>query len=247
MVTALDDGIGRILRAVAEEGIAENTLVVFLSDNGGALPFGADNSPWRGGKGQLYEGGVRVPAAMHWPAGGLVGGRSIAGRVGYIDLLPTLAMIAGAPIPESVDGSDLSPLLFEDRTLEPRDWYALKGAKGLELIAVTSGSWKLIHFGESAALDEHPTGKIELYNLASDPGETTDLVEQHPKIVKELFLKVHKFRLMAPSAATADFYDGAPQQTRDFHALFSQGKAPDDLNDAIPGVEAPVQWRIPSL
>ncbi len=97
------------------------------------------------------------------------------------------------------------------------------------------------------ALDEHPTGKIELYKLASEAGETKDLVERHPQIVKELFAKMHKFRLMAPSAATADFYDGAPQETRDFHALFRQGEAPDDLNHAIPGVVAPVQWRIPSL
>ena len=94
MVHALDVGVGRILDALDTHGIADNTLLLFFSDNGGSVGIG-DNGPFRGCKATVYEGGIRVAAAARWPAANLAGGRDVSVPVAYVDVLPTLMRVAG--------------------------------------------------------------------------------------------------------------------------------------------------------
>jgi arylsulfatase B len=167
MVESLDDNIGRVLRAIDDKGFRENTLVLFLSDNGGQIERGAsDNSPLRGSKNSLWEGGVRVPAAVRWPAT-LEGRRKISVPMGYIDVLPTLARIAGlsdASV-KSTDGIDVLDVLTGKQRELDRRIYLGPGA-------IVSKRWKLVD------------GK--LFQIDTDPGETTDVAADHPEVVKEL-------------------------------------------------------------
>lgn len=186
-VTHMDENVGRVLAALRASGRERDTLVIFFSDNGGiAGPLAwrggetgawygdkfpnryeklGDNHPLRGGKGEVYEGGIRVPAIVRWPDG-LDGGRKVSQPVQVNDVLPTLAALAGAPPPAGVDGIDFWPSLRRDAPLLSRTliWETPKA------FALRQGDWKLIHHG--AALE---SGKAELYDLAADPLETNDL------------------------------------------------------------------------
>ena len=110
MVDSMDQAIGNVLGAVEKRADAANTLVLFFSDNGGVLKVGS-NGPWRGAKLTVYEGGTRVCAAIRWPAGGLTGGKTFNGRIGYIDVLPTLLAVAGVKPPDNLDGLNFLPAL----------------------------------------------------------------------------------------------------------------------------------------
>lgn len=172
MLACMDDAIGAILAALDTQGMRQKTLVFFCSDNGGARAA-SDNTPLRGRKGTLYEGGVRVPALLSWP--GELAPAAVDAPLHIVDLYPTLLRLAGAkskqPLP--LDGVDV--------------WDALRG-KGpwprKEILhnlepkraALRVGDYKLVRTGE----------KIELFNLAEDPHEATNLAEQEPKKVKQL-------------------------------------------------------------
>jgi arylsulfatase B len=178
MVTSLDREIGRVLAALAAKGLAEDTLVWFLSDNGGATSYGS-NLPLRGAKESMYEGGIRVPAVIRWPRR-LAGGRKLDALTGYVDLLPTLAAAAGytGPLPP-LDGIDLLPILAGEQPAPERALYP-------DRFAVVTRQWKLV--------------KDELYDLLSDPGEQTDVAAQHPEIVARLRKQLAEFRaLTGPS------------------------------------------------
>ena len=112
MVDCLDQAIGRVLAAAEAQPGAKNTLVLFFSDNGGIPRAGSSNQPWRGAKLTVYEGGTRVCACIRWPAGGLTGGGDFAGRIGYIDVLPTLLSAAGVKPPGNLDGINFLPALL---------------------------------------------------------------------------------------------------------------------------------------
>jgi len=192
-VTHMDDAIGKILSALDQENLAENTLVIFLSDNGGQEAwtshgeyndrFGpydrlGDNRPLRDWKGSLYEGGIRVPAVMRW-TGKLKPG-TIDGVISVNDIYPTIAHIAGVSIPAEahVEGVDVWPALTGKGAVPERILYWRTPRQ----IAVRKGPWKLIHFGAT------PTeGRNELYNVVDDPEEKQDQAAQHPDIVEELF------------------------------------------------------------
>lgn len=109
MVDSMDQAIGKILAAIDAKGIARNTFVLFMSDNGGATSFGSVNRPWRSGKGSVYEGGVRVPAIVRWPAGGVSGGGTCDAMMGMIDVYPTVKRLAGVTVadPNPLDGLDM--------------------------------------------------------------------------------------------------------------------------------------------
>ncbi len=173
MIEVMDENVGRVVEAISEAGLTQKTALFFLSDNGPAAIGSA--GPLRGRKGQIWEGGHRVPAMACWP------GMITAGRVSDVtamgaDLLPTLAALSGAPLPGGVtlDGVNLLPHLVKGEPLEPRPlfWGTRKQ------LAIRSGDFKLItntSFSSPA-----------LYNLAEDLGETTDIAAKHPEKVQAL-------------------------------------------------------------
>ncbi|HVI99826.1 MAG TPA: sulfatase-like hydrolase/transferase [Sphingomonas sp.] len=200
-IHALDRNIGAVLDTLRQTGQLDNTLILFTSDNGGPGRTGgkdnaASNGPLRGWKAQHYEGGVRVAAAISWPAGLKPRPDADIGPVSYVDLLPTLAHIAGATPSRAVDGKDMSTALLSDqrpageRTLFVGEDYRTPPKYGNRFPgnpamlraragSVIVGRWKLV--GD------------QLFDLATDPYEKTDVAAQHADVVKQLKAQVATF------------------------------------------------------
>lgn len=176
LVSGVDDALGRIRATLAKLNLGEQTIIVFTSDNGGLIGP-TDNSPLRAGKGSAYEGGVRVPLIVCWPGVTKAGTTEDTPAIS-VDLYPTLLSLAGVkPLESLVDGLNLAPLLREGKKPD-RDaifWhyphYHPGGATPHS--AVRSGDYRLVHFYED--------GRDELYNVAKDVGETTDLAKAEPE------------------------------------------------------------------
>lgn len=183
LIEHLDDAIGRVLDALQRNGQAANTLVLFTSDNGGQLALGANNGPWRGGKQDMYEGGLRVPACAVWPGRIAPGSRTPAVAI-TMDLFTTCLEAAGLSAPAGTRGVSLLPVLLgRTHTLPERDlvWMRREGNRryqGRDYYALRSGDWKL--------LQNSPFSPYELYNLASDPREQHDLADQQRDRLWEL-------------------------------------------------------------
>ncbi|MEM9366687.1 MAG: sulfatase-like hydrolase/transferase [Planctomycetota bacterium] len=199
-VRALDRALGRVIQAIDESGEGEDTLVLFTSDNGGIPNHGGSNQPLRGNKFQILEGGVRVVAAMRWPAA-YPEPRVIQGTLAYIDVWPTLAAIVGARDTENpIDGQDMSESWSAgepswDRTLYLRE-------RGL-----IHGEWKLV------ARDKNRKDVAEtaqLYNLRQDPHEATDLAARMPKKVDELMRLVETYRDLKGPAFESSYHGTWP-------------------------------------
>jgi uncharacterized sulfatase len=178
MVRALDRSVGRIIDKLEAEGLADNTIIVFSSDNGGAGYIGLPdvNKPFRGWKMTLFEGGIRVPMFVSWPSQ-IASGQRILSPAAHIDLMPTLAAAAGAPLPAGVaiDGVDLMPVARgKTPALAERPIFWQSGYYR----AVRLGDWKL-------QVSERPK-KAWLYNLATDPTEKTNLAAALPDRVASL-------------------------------------------------------------
>lgn len=174
----VDWSVGQVLDALRELGLAEKTLVIFTSDNGGSLPHGSDNTPLRGSKGQTFEGGIRVPTLAWWP-GKIPAGTSTDGITSNMDVLPTFARLAGANVPadRKIDGVDLWPVLAGDGNAKPpRDHFFY--FRGLDLDAVRSGPWKL-HLAKDKQAPQ-------LYHLGNDIGESKNLAKESPEEVRRL-------------------------------------------------------------
>lgn len=182
MMTLLDGGVGRVLRAVRETGQEDRTLVVFMSDNGAPPKNGSSNGPLRGTKGTCWEGGIRVPMVMQWK-GVLPAGRVVEAPVISLDLLPTALAAAGIATPASAafDGVDLLPYLTGRVDLPPHE--ALFWRYGAQM-AVRAGDWKLVRAVESGA--DAGTPKCGLYRVTADPGEQKDLTAVEPAKAAEL-------------------------------------------------------------
>ena len=178
-IEQIDSGIGRVLAAIKDAGVDQNTLVVFTSDNGpwlGKKHHGGCALPLRDGKFSTYEGGMREPCIMRWPA--KIPAGKVNGEVcGTIDLLPTLARLAGAemPVDRVIDGRDIWPLM-EGRPGAGSPHEAYFYYRGNNLEAVRSGKWKLRRVKK----------KTELYDLKADISEKKNLADKHPEIVKRL-------------------------------------------------------------
>lgn len=171
----MDDIVGRVMARLRERGLEENTLVFFFSDNGG--PGGAaDNTPFRGTKWTLWEGGIHVPFVAQWK-GRIPAGRVLNHPVIQVDVAATALAAAGAEIAPDwkLDGANLLPLLEGRTDAAPHE--ALYWRFGVQY-AVRQGDWKLV----KAHVNQAP----RLHNLAQDPGEQTDLAAQHPDKVKQL-------------------------------------------------------------
>ncbi len=177
MLAALDEGVGAVLDKLREAGLTEETLVVFLSDNGGpTAELTSSNAPLRGGKGQLYEGGIRVPFLMQW-VGRLPGGVVQDRPVSSLDVLPTALAAAGVEAPRGakLDGVDLMPHLGPKSDRPPHErLYWRYGGKA----AVREGRWKLVRDG-----GQKPW---ELYDLDKDIGESDDMAARQSEVVARL-------------------------------------------------------------
>ena len=181
VVEAMDIGIGRVLDALDAEKLRENTLVVFLSDNGAGGAEGGSNAPMRGGKGSVNEGGIHVPAVVRW-TGKLAAGAHLAQPMCVQDLLPTLAEVAGAKIPETnvpgarkLDGASQWAAISSGKVVE-REPFVIASFDN----AVYDGAWKLIMFEGATRV---------LFNLAIDPSERNDVAKDNPEIVARLSAK----------------------------------------------------------
>jgi len=191
MVSRMDRDVGRLVALLQELGIDRRTMVLFSSDNGGQDGWGADlaffrgNGPLRGGKMSLYEGGIRVPLIASWP--GVIGGGKTSEHVwAFWDVLPTLAELAGAQPPQGIDGVSMLPgLLGADRTGHEAPaheflYWEYGNVLGQAPIrqAARWGSWKGVRADLGAPL--------ELYDLGTDLGETTDVADEHPDVVARI-------------------------------------------------------------
>jgi arylsulfatase A-like enzyme len=194
MVSAMDDGIGKTLAALRAEGLDENTLIFFFSDNGGPIMAGttingSSNAPLRGSKRQTWEGGIRVAFIISWK-GHLPEGKTDARPIIQLDVLPTALAAAGVkPQPQwRFDGVNLLPFLTDKMSGAPHE--ALYWRLGQHM-AIRKGNWKLVKTTEGPlkevdASTFNDLSGAELYNLAKDIGEKKNLAAAHPEKVKEL-------------------------------------------------------------
>jgi arylsulfatase A-like enzyme len=206
----IDASIGTILRTLEENGLTKNTLVIFTSDNGPWLTFGnhaGNTGGLREGKGTAWEGGLRVPCIIKYP--NIVPPGTVSNQImASMDFLPTIVKICGARLPSrKIDGLDISPLFARNNKAIIRDEFAYYYDKN-SLKAIRKGRWKLVfkarsqtyktitaigadgHPGKYASIDVEPG----LYDLRTDPGETLDVKDRHPDIVKELNMLAEKYR-----------------------------------------------------
>jgi arylsulfatase A-like enzyme len=191
MISAVDDGVGRIMKRLKDHGIDDNTMIFFIGDNGAPLKLhmedktlefkkgawdGSKNTPLNGEKGMLAEGGIRVPYLARWK-GKIPGGQVCKTPVTSLDVAATACAMAGVKRPDSLDGLNLLPLLSQNQPLPKRalTWRFWSQA------AVREGDWKLLKMGDR---------KSYLFNLANDPGESRNLFKENPETAKRLESKL---------------------------------------------------------
>lgn len=186
MIRSLDRNVGRVLDALKANGLDDNTLVVFISDNGGTHYIGLPdiNKPYRGWKATFFEGGVHVPFFIRWP-GKIAAGTRYPAPVSHFDIFATTLAAAGVPLPtdRKIDGVDLLPYVIGQKTGRPHD--ALFWRAG-SYLAVRSGDWKL-------QVTERPA-KDWLFDLASDPAEKSNVAAANPQKVAELKQRLEQFQ-----------------------------------------------------
>jgi arylsulfatase A-like enzyme len=224
MLESLDEGVGRLMAKVKALGIEDRTAVFFLSDNGGLRYEGSqkepvtDNAPLRAGKGHLFEGGIRIPWLVRWPGVTKPGSTSDT-PVSTIDVVPTVLDMLGQTAP-AVDGLSIAPLLRGGRLRRDAIYwhyphYSNQG--GTPGGAIRAGKHKLIEFFED--------GRLELFDLESDPGERTNLAQKQPKLAEKLHLRLRAWRRSVKAAMPSS------------NLSYDPGKADQGLT----GVEPPTQ------
>ena len=183
LVEHMDAGIGRVLDTLVETDQLSNTLVIYTSDNGGSMDVGAHNGPLRGQKGEMYEGGIRVPTCAMWP--GHVPEGHVTDQVALLmDLFPTVCEVAGAPIAHEIEGRSIwQTLQGEQQDFSDRILYWLRREGGQRFLgqcqhAVRRGDTKLLH--------NSPFEPLELYDLSSDPLETTNGSQTEMDLFREM-------------------------------------------------------------
>lgn len=208
VVMELDWSVGEIMESLRRNGLDKDTLVVFTSDNGPWLNYGThagSAKPFREGKHTIYEGGNRVPAIFWWP-GKIPADTATEYLASTIDILPTVAALTGAKLPEKViDGRDIRPLLFGDEAASsPHEYFPIYHDGGLK--AIRTERWKLIFphrynaLKEAPGMDGAPAGYVatdatlELYDLENDPSETKDVKADYPEIVADLEAASQRYR-----------------------------------------------------
>lgn len=211
MISFMDKQVGRIVAQLEELGLTDNTIIVFSSDNGPThlnpqvdVKFFDSAGGLRGLKGSLYEGGIRVPMIAYWP-GKVRPGTTSDHTSAFQDVMPTLADLAGAKAPQNIDGISFAPTLLGKGRQKPHRYlvWEFHGYGGQQ--AVRMGTWKALRRN----CYRNPDGPIELYNLATDPAERTNIADQHPELVQRI-----ADILKAEHTATAvdwDFAKGHPK------------------------------------
>lgn len=185
MVTRMDADVGRIVALLEELKLRDDTIVFFCSDNGGPAPFGETfhtNGTLRGKKGQVYEGGLRVPMIARWP-GHVPAGQESNVPWYFADVLPTLAELGGGNVPSPIDGVSVVPVLLgQKQASADRFFYWEQTSSGFDQ-AVRWGKWKAVRLGK-----ERP---LELYDLSNDPSETQNVAASNPEVIGkvEAYLK----------------------------------------------------------
>jgi arylsulfatase A-like enzyme len=183
-VEEVDWSVGQVLDAVRKQGLAEKTLVIFTSDNGGTPR--SVNTPLRGHKATTFEGGVREPTIAWWP-GQIPAGTETDAITGMFDVLPTFAALSGGKVPtdRKIDGANIWPQLAGQKDAKPahETFYYYRG---LRLEAVRHGDWKLQIAPPAAAQNQGMPFQAKLYNLRTDIGESKDVIADNPEVVKKL-------------------------------------------------------------
>ncbi len=177
MVQAMDKNIASILTELDRLGLGDNTIVVFTSDNGATR--NGSNLPFRGGKHTIFEGGTHLPTVVRWPKGGLTGGRAWDGLCGALDMFPTLLAMADLKMPETrpLDGKNIWPAIH-DNSPSPVDSYYWSWHNE---DAIRTAEWRMHRFCDH----------VELYDIRTDIGETSDVAAAHPEVVQSLKTKMN--------------------------------------------------------
>ncbi|MGJ8633263.1 MAG: arylsulfatase [Luteolibacter sp.] len=190
MIDDIDTTVGKFLDKLEESGLAENTIVIFMGDNGSAKGGKADemefNADLRGTKAMPYQGGVRVPAFIRWPAGGLTGGRSVQQLTSVMDIYPTLAEYAGVPLAAdaAIDGKSLSPILADENNA---DWPERNVVTHVGRWANHSPMDKIKHPGSAIRNERFSlVNGTELYDLKNDRGQEKDVAADFPEVFQTL-------------------------------------------------------------
>lgn len=230
MMSVVDDGVGALVEALGKRGMREDTIIIFQSDNGGVrsamfageskvtgeLP--ADNGPYRDGKGTLYEGGTRVAALANWP--GKIAAQKVDHVVHVTDIYPTLAGLAGIKLGRNkpLDGVNAWKTISEGKASARQEMVYNVDVMGG---AIREGDMKLVW---TAALP----GRVELFDLSKDSGETTNLAERYPRIVRKLQDRIRTLAAeMAPPLLLGEAIKltfGAPPKSADPATLFNVGE-----------------------
>jgi arylsulfatase A-like enzyme len=207
MIANIDDNVGQMRKFLADEGLAENTIFIFTTDNGSSSGSKVFNDGMKGAKGSEYDGGHRVPFFLHWPKGKLTEGRDVDMITSYVDIVPTLINLTGVPAPKGIkfDGVDISDLIFNkakdwpDRMLVT-DSQRVRDPIKWRKSAVMTDKWRLIN------------GK-ELYNIQEDKGQAKDVAKAHPEVFKRLadFYEAWWTELEPTFAETTEIYLGHPK------------------------------------
>jgi arylsulfatase A-like enzyme len=219
-IEEVDWSVGQILAAIKQNGIEDNTLVIFTSDNGAAV---GSSLPLRSNKASVYDGGIREPTLMRWPS--KIPADAVCAEVAAtIDILPTLAALAGAPLPErKIDGSNIWDLMSgKPDAKSPHEAYVLMHGAG----TVRAGKWKFYPWSEVDGKDKGARPKdrepsplpVQLYDIEADIGETINLAAEHPEVVRRLqaAYDAHVADIEATRRPTATMVrpEGAPSSAR---------------------------------
>jgi len=198
MLHSMDNNVAAIRAELEALGLSDNTILIFTSDNG-AMEAGS-SLPLRGHKHDIYEGGVRLPTAIHWPKGGLVGGRTWDGLCGSLDMFPTLMAMTGSTMPATrpLDGQNVWPALRDGQPTPVDSYYFIWRDED----AIRTQNWKLHRFFD----------RYELYDITTDETESNNVADAHPDVVKSL---TEKMDAWADSLGAAISHRPAPQK---YHA-----------------------------
>lgn len=203
VVDAMDQAIGKVLTTLEEEGIADNTIVLFFSDNGASRVFtqgGGDNSPLRGGKAETYEGGIRVVSMLRWPEQ-IPAGQNLDQLMTVMDVFPTLAAAAGIKAENKLrfDGLNMWPAIQKKQTVK-RDNLVFFGSEipryGSFNFTAFDEEWKLVQWLEQGLTEIRI--KNELFNIKQDPGEHHDLSAKFPERVQQMTEAIKQWRSLHP-------------------------------------------------
>ncbi len=229
MIASVDESVGRVMALLDELKLADNTVLIFTSDNGGLGGYNregikkgggdvTDNAPLRSGKGSLYEGGTRVPFIVRWPGQFQAGGACEVPTI-HVDIYPTLVALGGGKMPTTqvFDGESLVPLMRNGQAKLAREaiYQHFPGYLGIGVDQWRTTPVSLIHAGDWKLMEYLEDGRLELYNLREDLGETKNLATVRPEKTQELHAK-----LLAWRAATK-----APMPTKNTGAAAAEASA----------------------